>query len=121
MLEIISERRPVVDVEFFREFTYVDDPYSGYSFPCDSDGTVHFKCEEAKENYEYAVSHPELIKDLGIVKREYKYTEPAVGKCSCGEEVALEDHYLGACQCPNCGKWYNIFGQELVSPEYWED
>jgi hypothetical protein len=28
---------------------------------------------------------------------------------------------MGACQCENCGQWYNIFGQELIDPEYWED
>lgn len=28
---------------------------------------------------------------------------------------------MGACQCPKCGKWYNIFGQALLDPEFWED
>ena len=45
---------------------------------------------------------------------------PALGLCSCGKEVVLESDYNGAVQC-ECGKWYNVFGQELIDPKYWED
>jgi hypothetical protein len=24
-------------------------------------------------------------------------------------------------RCEKCGQWYNLFGQALVDPEYWED
>lgn len=45
---------------------------------------------------------------------------PAVGKCSCGREVILDADYSGAVQC-GCGRWYNLFGQELRDPRYWEE
>ena len=54
------------------------------------------------------------------LKAENRFREPVKGLCSCGQWVELVDEYYGACQCPKCGKWYNLFGQELVSPEYWE-
>jgi hypothetical protein len=45
---------------------------------------------------------------------------PAIGICSCGRDVVLECDHAGAVRC-ECGKWYNLFGQELRDPEYWED
>ena len=49
------------------------------------------------------------------------YREPAHGICRCGEEVTLIDEYMGSCQCENCGQWYNLFGQELLPPNQWEE
>ena len=37
------------------------------------------------------------------------------------ETVYLYDRYRAACQCPKCGRWYNLFGQELLPPEMWEE
>ena len=37
-----------------------------------------------------------------------------------GNLLELWDQYYGACRCPKCGKWYNLFGQSLLSPDYWE-
>lgn len=56
-----------------------------------------------------------------VVTETYSYTEPAEGRCSCGNIVHLTAQHLGACQCSKCGTWYNLFGQQLVAPEYWED
>ena len=55
------------------------------------------------------------------VTLEWDYVEPALAKCSCGTELLLECQYAGACQCPDCGQWYNVYGQALVDPEYWEE
>jgi hypothetical protein len=46
---------------------------------------------------------------------------PAVGKCHCGEEIELNPRcaYYGGIECPECGQWYNLFGQELNPVETW--
>ena len=67
------------------------------------------------KNYVPAEHKTEVRFDLFI-----DYKEPAHGTCICGEEVSLWDQYYGACECPKCGRWYNLFGQELVAPEHWE-
>ena len=48
-------------------------------------------------------------------------TEPATGVCECGHRIALWDEYMGACECPHCGRWYNLFGQELNHPDTWRN
>lgn len=55
-----------------------------------------------------------------IKERESRYI-PAIAKCDCGEEFPLENQYLGACECPGCGQWYNLFGQELNDPSTWSE
>ena len=114
-----AERKTSVsyDLSFF-----YGEEHAGFGFPCDAAGNVlPFQCEEAKQNYEYCMAHPEDFKTFAhVTKYVSHYTEPAHGTCSCGEEVELYDQYYGACQCPKCGQWYNLFGQSLVPPECWE-
>ena len=96
----------------------------GYGFPCDENGNLNKEtmCEEAIQNYEYCLAHPEEFDVFNKVeKMENSYREPASGTCHCGEKVFLQDEYMGACQCPNCGQWYNLCGQELLPPEEWEE
>lgn len=38
-------------------------------------------------------------------------------ECDCGERVYLS----GDSQCPECGQWYNGFGQQLKDPSEWPD
>ena len=40
--------------------------------------------------------------------------------CSCGERIYLPKG-LGVEECWECGKLYNAFGQELASPEEWDE
>lgn len=121
MIKNYIPRRPVEIVERSIEFT--DAEGSGFSFDCDENGTPVFRCDGAKENYEYAMQHPEIYTDQfnEFVTRRRMVTEPASGTCRCGESIELWDQYQGACECPKCGRWYNLFGQELLKPEYWED
>lgn len=95
---------------------------AGCWFACDSSGKVNENLpKEAKTNLEYCLTHPEDFKRWNEIKRtEREYTEPAHGTCACGTEVELYDQYYGACQCPKCGRWYNLFGQSLLPPEQWE-
>ena len=120
IVKIISERQSKQHIEWRREFQRIGESEgTGYSFPCDQGGVVdtndaNYDCW--KENYEYCLSHPQEYEDLGAVCNSWYYTEPAVGKCSCGREVRLQ----GDTVC-ECGQWYNQFGQALLDPEYWEE
>ena len=106
-------------VEYALEFFF--DRNGGFSFPCDEYGNVlPLKSPEAAENLEWCRNHPEKFKFIEIRRRKYNWSEPDSGICYCGERVELVDEYCGACQCPRCGQWYNLFGQELLSPEEWE-
>ena len=59
----------------------------------------------------------EFIKHRG---EEY-YRSPAyVRDTKCGCEFYLEDEYYGTCQCPNCGQWFNLFGQEVLAPSQYD-
>lgn len=52
----------------------------------------------------------------------YRNRTANVGKCKCGFEfplICLPPLY--ACECPECGQWYNNVGQELKNPSEWEE
>lgn len=121
MLKIIKERTPEVIVDRYLEFTFKDDPNAGFMFPALPNGEVDFDhmSREAKDNYITCLSDDRLTGPEFIVDKR-TYINPAVGRCSCGREVVLDTDYLGAVRC-ECGKWYNLFGQELRDPEYWEE
>jgi len=126
MLEIIRERGTHTEFDYRIEFT--DEEGCGFSFPCDSNGNIQFSNNEElgraqRDNYDYAMSHRERFTKqyAEFTTRRYTVTDNALGKCVCGETVELYDQYQGACSCPKCGQWYNLFGQELVDPEYWEE
>lgn len=109
------------------EFTLVfalDEYGNGFAFPCDgwSGKLLPGLAEEAIANYEMCMAHPEkFVRFAEVEKNVWTYEEPGHGNCSCGEGVELWDQYMGACECPKCGKWYNLFGQELIHPKYWEE
>lgn len=120
MLRIKSERKRVEITEYSLEY-FVDET-GGYSFPCDENGNVLEMGPEALKNLEQCRQHPEKFIRPGHIRKDvHSYVEPAVGICSCGEDVILEDEYMGACQCGKCGQWYNLFGQELLPPGLWEE
>ena len=121
MLKLIKERTPETLVDFRIEFTYKDDPNAGFCFPATPKGEpdYFFMPKEARANYEKCLTDDRLI-GPEFTKTERTYMNPAVGKCSCGREVILDADYSGAVQC-GCGQWYNLFGQELRDPRYWEE
>ncbi len=104
------------------EICFDDGANNGFGFPCDKDGNLlHCVPDCAKENFAWCKEHPEKFTRFNkIVRFDRKYREPAHGTCSCGRELTLYDEYCGACSC-ECGKWYNLFGQELLPPDQWED
>ena len=58
-----------------------------------------------------------------IIERgaEYRRSPAFVRDTHCGAEFYLQDEYLGACECPRCGQWFNLFGQELTDPRGWSN
>lgn len=62
-----------------------------------------------------------MIKDFKNGEVVDGYREPNSGVCHCGHRIELYNEYLGACECPYCGQWWNIFGQELKPVEQWKD
>lgn len=121
MLKIIKERTPETIKEYYINFWYKDDPDTGFCFPATSSGEPDFAfmCPEAIANYEACLTD-ERLTEAEFEPREYTYINPAVGKCICGREVVLDTGYEGAVRC-ECGRWYNLFGQELIDPKYWEE
>lgn len=121
MLKLIKQRTPVKFREYTIEFRYKDDPEAGFSFPATCHGDPDFPSmgSEMLANYEACLSDKSLTEGE-FTKHEWTYIEPALGLCSCGKEVVLDCGHDGAVQC-ECGKWYNLFGQELLDPKYWEE
>lgn len=120
MLKIIKERTPETIIDYYLEFLYKDDPHAGYMFPANLDGTPAFDkmSKRAKANYESCLTDDRFM-EPEFYTEEHTYMNPAVGRCSCGAEVVLDSDYAGAVRC-DCGKWYNLYGQELRDPKYWE-
>lgn len=50
---------------------------------------------------------------LQIVRQRQGQDSPALAVCKCGTEIALDGDQMGECSCADCGRVYNIFGQEL--------
>ena len=119
MLKNIKESEIVEEIWY--EVCFDDGRNNGFGFPCDENGVPEEDMNPAaKENYEYCLKHPEKFARFNkVVKREQTWRNPAEGTCECGETVYLINEYMGACQCPKCGQWYSLSGQELMPPERW--
>ena len=95
MLKIISERTPMKHITYHIEFT--DEYGNGFCFNADDNGNIIIENEVQRENYELALAHPEKFVHYNeLTKRVQHYTEPAHGICKCGQEIALQDEYMGA-------------------------
>lgn len=106
------------------ELVFDDGHGNGFGFPCDAQGNVDpTKLPDAAcENLQYCMAHPEkFVRFNEVIVRKQSWREPDKGTCRhCGQLVELVNEYYGACQCPKCGQWYNLFGQELLPPKEWE-
>lgn len=120
MLKKYTPRKYETITEY--ELAFDDGHHNGFGFPCDAQGNVPEDINQSmKENLKYCIAHPEkFVRYNTVVEFNRRYVEPAHGECICGREIELWDQYYGACEC-ECGRWYNLFGQELVPPEYWEE
>ena len=122
MLKNMTKAERCVNTEYYYDFEYEYNA-SGFRFPCSREGHIYIEdlTEDGYHNLMHCLSHIDDFVWHGIREVETVYTEPAKGECSCGNLVELWNQYHGACQCERCGRWYNLFGQELIPPEYWED
>ena len=102
------------------ELVFDDGHGNGCVFHCDEHGETSELNPDAAENLAYCRAHPEkFVRNGVVVRREQQVRNNPTGICECGETVELWPQYLGACECPKCGRWYNLFGQELNPPGTW--
>ena len=102
------------------ELLFDDGEGGGFGFPCDADGNVEELNPAAAENLKWCQAHRDRFVHIGVEEFHQEWKDPDQGTCSCGETFDLIDEYYGACQCPKCHRWYNLFGQSLRPPEDWE-
>lgn len=100
-----------------------DDGYgNGFWFGVDENGALLPDTPKAAiDNLEWCLEHPKkFIRFNVIITEKSRYRNPDYGICRCGERVDMVNEYMGACECPRCGQWYNLYGQELKSPDLWD-
>lgn len=122
MMKNFTPRERKTDITYEVEFLR-HDGNSGFGFPCTETGELlEMNNPYAIENYRECLAHPERFGVYNHIRKfKHTYTENAHGTCECGEEVSLWNEWYGACECPRCGRWYNLFGQELNPPKDWEE
>lgn len=121
MLKNMTRPERCVDISYAYDYDYGNG--SGFSFPCDARGHIYKDqlSMAALDNLEFCKENTHVFEWYGVRTVKSVYTKPATGECSCGNLVELWNQYHGACQCERCGRWHNLFGQELIPPEYLED
>jgi len=102
------------------EFTDLDHPDSGFSFPA----TENFELDTSEmdeaglENYNACMSGEFNVAGPFNQKHHRSYWESAVGECDCGEIVQLHRSLVNTC---SCGREYNSRGQSLADRSCWSD
>lgn len=119
-IDIIHHRKRVEQYTYSLVYVWKEDPNAGFDFPCDNMGNLLMKdmAEAGLKNYERCEmgEYKDLVEFRGICKIDSSYNEPAIGRCYCGEEIALET-MTNTCQ--HCGREYNGFGQLLSDHSCW--
>lgn len=103
--------------EKFLEFLNEDG--CGYSFDLDENDRPILQTEAAKTSWELCQkAYPN-----GGRKKVWtnRFRVPAKGTCQCGFDITLCGDYYGATECDRCGRWYNVWGEEILPPEMWEE
>ena len=105
------------------DFEHIDGQDKGwYSFRADDNWNPAFDSgydDLQKKSYERCLANPNFV---GPFKHyDTRIDEiPTLIKCECGKEVEVWGNYMGASECPHCGRWHNTWGQLLKDPEYRE-
>lgn len=115
-MEIIKEAKRVTNKTYALDFEYRNESGSGFSFDCDKHGNLKELNPEAMENYQKCVSGEYDVVFNGVKEYSNTYTEPAEGKCDCGQLVTL---YGFTNTCEGCGADYNSAGQFLAPRVQW--
>ena len=119
MAKIISESKHVKEIICSYEFDI--DANGGFSFPCDENGIIDMSIltDEGKQNLIFCLNNTSKFQFTGKRNHIIEYTDPAIMECDCEARFPLVNEYRGACECPECGQWYNLFGQKLENPQIW--
>ena len=117
-MKIIKEARRHYEQEYQVSYTWRDDPGAGFGFRADGDGNVDVESlpEPARCNYEACISGEFDVTGPEIQTLSWAWTEPARGRCVCGNVVELSGFTNG---CDRCGRDYDIRGNELAPREQW--
>lgn len=115
MAKYIRHREHHEETTCSRMFGWRSDPNAGFSFTCDAEGNVGELPEAARENYEKCISGEYDVIDQGVVSFIHRWQEPAAIECPCGCEVDLYG-FTNTCEC---GRDFNMSGQELAPREQW--
>lgn len=114
---IVTPSQLIHCVEYGLSFRWRGERDSGFSFDCDEMAHVDRSklAPEAIENLNKCLDGTFDVIFEGVQKREWHYREPAIGRCSCGEEVWLE-HFTNTCKC---GRDYDKGGWLLAPRSQW--
>ena len=121
-MEIISESHIEKGVDYYLSFEWRQRPGSGFSFPCDEEGSIDWDRYDtpqkaaARTNLNGCLCGEYDVVFCGMETREWSYKVPRVGRCSCGEEVELS-RFTNTCY--KCDTDYNSAGQQLAPREQW--
>ncbi|HEY4529157.1 MAG TPA: hypothetical protein VIG97_02325 [Luteimonas sp.] len=110
-IEIIRPRQRIECVEHALFFESKVEPGAGFAYPCGEDGKVLDPFHEARAAELRAGGE---YREPRVQTSRRHYTECAVGRCTCGAEVALSDPLSN--ECEPCGRWYNMMGQSKINP-----
>jgi len=114
-MKIIKQRERKTKVRYYLSFEWNDTPGCGFNFDCDENGKV-LTTDANNANYQKCISGEYDVIAEGIKKSEWSYTDPAIGKCSCGEEVVLSSFTN---TCDKCDRDYNMQGDLLAHRSQW--
>lgn len=122
-VEFVRQRKEHERVAFSLWYDFIHKPGCSYSFPCDEDGTplLDQMGEALRDSLEYCQRMTALFKKPVVLKQVSRWVEPAVLRCDCGEEVAVEPDPYGTVNCHACGRLYNSSGQRLNPRSQWEE
>lgn len=94
-------------------FERISCPGSGFATDCDKDGNI-LEPDKWSEKVAEWKADPDLV-DRGIQESYRSWVEPMHIRCDCGREIVIHND---ATDC-ECGRWYNLYGQELSPPHCW--
>lgn len=119
MLTQVKDR--TLEISEWYEVVFDDGRGNGFGFPCDKDGKPDDDMMDvAKDNYNWCMANPGRFERFNrVIHHKRSWWNPRTAVCECGDEFYLQNEYMGACECPNCGKWYSLNGDELLPPDEW--
>lgn len=109
-------RESYLETETFKTHFFEEKncPGAGYAFVCDNQGNIVIT-DGNRENVEKCQNGTYKVIDRGVQTEYSEYRMPTIGECECGKHVELSS-FTNSCEC---GRDYNMSGQELAPRECW--